>query len=122
MGKGTDEAIRQRRQRRTQQLVRVAAVNAAAGPQAEQADRRRRVAVAEVRRAIRIQRLAQAAIASADERGAAAVRILAHQGLAQRDIAAVCGVPQWTVRRVLALTKTTTDAAGTAPVGGATFD
>jgi len=117
MGKVTDAAIRRRRRRRTDGLVRVAAAHAAAGPKAEEADRRRRVAVAEVRRAIRTQRLAQAAIASADERGAAAVRTLADQGLAHPTIAAICGVPLWTVRRLLALTATTADAADT-PAGG----
>ena len=33
------------------------------------------------------------------------MRTLADQGLAQTEIAATCGIPLWTVRRLLGLTK-----------------
>jgi DNA-directed RNA polymerase specialized sigma24 family protein len=110
VGKVADEAIRQRRRRRTDDLVNAVAAHAAARSGTELADRRQRVAVVEVRRALRGRRLAEAAIASADERAAIAVRTLADVGLAQSEVAATCGVPLWTVRRLLALTKPTHDA------------
>lgn len=109
MGKVADEAIRARRRRRTEDLAQVAATHAAAGSSAPLAERRRRVAVAEVRRALRTQRLAREAIVSADEQAAASIRILANHGSAQSEIAATCGVPLWTVRRLLALPTSTTD-------------
>ena len=111
MGTVADEAIRARRRRRGEDLVKVAAARTAAVPEAL-GERRRRVAVAEVRRAVRAQRLGQEAIVSADERAAASVRILANQGLAQSEIAATCGVPLWTVRRLLALPSTPAAAPG----------
>lgn len=110
MGKVADEAIRQRRRRRTDDLVKAAATHAAAGSATQLAERQLRVAVAEVRRAFRSRRLAEEAIDSADERAASAVRILADGGLAQSEIAATCGVPLWTVRRLLALTNSADDA------------
>jgi DNA-directed RNA polymerase specialized sigma24 family protein len=110
MGKVADEAIRRRRRRRTDDLVNAVAAHAAARSGTEVADRRQRVAVVEVRRALRGRRLAEAAIASADERAAFAVRTLADGGLAQSEVAATCGVPLWTVRRLLALTRPTHDA------------
>jgi DNA-directed RNA polymerase specialized sigma24 family protein len=110
MGKVADEAIRQRRRRRTDDLLKAAATHAAAGSATQLAERRQRVAVAEVRRAVRGRRLAEEAIVSADERAAASVRTLADGGLAQSEIAATCGVPLWTVRRLLRLTNSTDDA------------
>ena len=116
MGKVSDTAVRKRRKRRADDLARRAATAAATRPDAELAARRARVAVAEVRRAVRTQQLANDAIDSADQRAAAAVRTLSDGGLAQPEIAATCGVPLWTVRRLLALpTPTDPDAA---PVGG----
>ena len=103
----SDEAIRQRRRRRTDDLVKAEAAHAAADSATQLADRRQRVAVAEVRRAIRGRRLAEEAIVSADERAATALRTLADGGLAQTEIAATCGVPLWTVRRLLALSIST---------------
>jgi DNA-directed RNA polymerase specialized sigma24 family protein len=111
MGKVADEAITGRRRRRTEDLAEVAATHAAAGNPAMLAERRRRVAVAEVRRALRTQRLAREAIVSADERAAVFVRVLANQGLAQSRIAAICGVPLWTVRRLLTQPRPTDGAA-----------
>jgi DNA-directed RNA polymerase specialized sigma24 family protein len=114
MGKVSDEAIRRRRRRRTDDLLNAVAAHAAAGSGTELADRRQRVAVVEVRRALRRRRLAEAAIASADERAAIAVRTLADGGLAQSEVAATCGVPLWTVRRLLSLTKAAGDPAAPA--------
>jgi len=48
---------------------------------------------------------AEAAAASADAGAADAVRRLGDAGLPQVEIAGVCGVPLWTVRRLLALTR-----------------
>ena len=116
MGKVADSAIRKRRRRRTDDLARLTAAHAVPKPETEVFARRTRVAVAEVRRAVRTQRLARDAIDSADQRAAAAVRALFDGGLAQPEIAATCGVPLWTVRRLLALTPPTDPAA--APAGG----
>ena len=106
MGKVANTAIRRRRRRRTDDLNR-AATAASASLETDLVRRQRRMAVAELRRAVRTQRLARDAITSAEERGAAAARTLADQGLAQTEIAATCGIPLWTVRRLLALTKPT---------------
>ena len=106
MGKVANTAIRRRRRRRTDDLNR-AATAACASLETDLVRRQRRMAVAELRRAVRTQRLARDAITSAEERGAAAARTLAGQGLAQTEIAATCGIPLWTVRRLLALTKPT---------------
>ena len=105
MGAVADEAIRARARRRTDDLAKLASTNAATGPKVQLAERRRRLAVSEVRRALRTQRLAQEAVALADERAAAFIRILADQGFTQSRIAATFGVPLWTVRRLLALTR-----------------
>jgi DNA-directed RNA polymerase specialized sigma24 family protein len=111
MGKAANTAIRRRRRRRTDDLTRASTTGAGASVEADAGQRQRRMAVAELRRAVRTQRLARDAITSADERGAAAVRTLADQGLAQTEIAATCGIPLWTVRRLLALTKPTVRVA-----------
>lgn len=105
MGKVANTAIRRRRRRRTDDLTRAATTGSGASLDADLLRRQRRMAVAELRRAVRTQRLARDAITSAEERGAAAARTLADQGLAQTEIAATCGIPLWTVRRLLALTK-----------------
>lgn len=107
MGNVANNAIRRRRRRRTDNLNRVATAGTSASLEADLVRRQRRMAVAELRRAVRTQRLARDAITSAEERGAAAARTLADQGLAQSEIAATCGIPLWTVRRLLALTKPT---------------
>ena len=107
MGKVANTAIRRRRRRRTDDLNRAGATGAGALHEADLVRRQRRMAIAELRRAVRTQRLARDAIASAEERGAAAARTLAYQGLVQAEIAATCGIPLWTVRRLLALTKPT---------------
>jgi hypothetical protein len=110
MGEVADEAIRRRRRRRTGDLVKAAATHAAAGSATPLVDRRKRVAVAEVRRALRGRRLAAEGLISADERVAASVRTLTDGGLVRTEIDATCGVPLWTARRLLALTKFTDDA------------
>ena len=115
MGKVADSAVRKRRRRRTDGLERQALARQLQHGEAEAFARRTRVAVAEIRRAVRTQQLAKDAIDAADQRAAAAVRLLVNGGLAQPEIAAMCGVPLWTVRRLLALT--TTDPAA-APAGG----
>ena len=102
MGKVADSAVERRRARRADGLARRAVLRVEV-----EADRRARVAVAEVRRAVRTQELAQQAIDAADERAKTAVRGLSDDGLAQTEIAARCGVPLWTVRRLLALTTPT---------------
>ena len=107
MGKVANTAIRRRRRRRTDDLNRAAMAGTGATHEADLLRRQRRMAVAELRRAVRTQRLARDAITSAEERGAAAARTLADQGLTQTEIAATCGIPLWTVRRLLTLTKTT---------------
>jgi DNA-directed RNA polymerase specialized sigma24 family protein len=107
MGKVANTAIRRRRRRRTDELNRVATTGSGASHEADLVRRQQRLAVAELRRAARTQRLAREAISSAEERGAAAARTLADQGLAQTEIAATCGIPLWTVRRLLALTTPT---------------
>ena len=107
MGKVANTAIRRRRRRRTDDLSRVATAATEASLEADLVRRQRRIAVAELRRAVRTQRLARDAISSAEERGAVAARTLADQGLAQTEIAAMCGIPLWTVRRLLALPKPT---------------
>ena len=111
MGKVANNAIRRRRRRRTDDLNRAATAGSGASLEADLVRRQRRMAVAELRRAVRTQRLARDAITSAEERGAAAVRTLADQGLAQTEIAATCGIPLWTVRRLLALTEPTVGVA-----------
>ena len=107
MGRVANTAIRRRRRRRTDELNRAAAPGAGVSPEVDVVQRQRRMAVAELRRAIRTQRLARDAITAAEERGAAAARTLADQGLAQTEIAKTCGVPLWTVRRLLTLSKPT---------------
>lgn len=107
MGKVANTAIRRRRRRRTDDLNRAGKPGASASLEADPVRRQRRMAVAELRRAVRTQRLARDAISSAEERGAVAARTLADQGLPQTEIAATCGIPLWTVRRLLALTKPT---------------
>jgi DNA-directed RNA polymerase specialized sigma24 family protein len=107
MGRVANTAIRRRRRRRTDDLNRAATAGASASLEADLVHRQRRMAVAELRRAVRTQRLARDAISSAEERGAVAARTLADQGLPQTEIAATCGIPLWTVRRLLALTKPT---------------
>jgi DNA-directed RNA polymerase specialized sigma24 family protein len=107
MGKVANTAIKRRRRRRTDDLSRVATAGTDASLEADFGRRQRRMAVAELRRAVRTQTLARDAISSAEERGAVAARTLADQGLAQTEIAATSGIPLWTVRRLLALTKPT---------------
>ena len=107
MGKVANSAIRRRRRRRTDDLNRAATAGTGASLEADLVLRLRRMAVAELRRAVRTQRLARDAISSAEERGAVAARTLADLGLAQTEIAATCGIPLWTVRRLLTLTKPT---------------
>ena len=116
MGKVADSAIRKRRKRRTDDLARRASARAVPQSEAEVFARRTRVAVAEVRRAVRTQQLAKDAIDSADQRAACGVRVLFDGGRSRPEIAAMCGVPLWTVRRLLALTTPTDPAA--APAGG----
>ena len=111
MGEVANNAIRRRRRRRTDDLHRAATAGSGPSLEADLVRRQRRMAVAELRRAVRTQRLARDAITSAEERGAAAVRTLAVQGLAQTEIAATCGIPLWTVRRLLALTEPTVGVA-----------
>jgi DNA-directed RNA polymerase specialized sigma24 family protein len=107
MGKVTNTAIRRRQRRRIDGLSRTATVGTDASLEADLVRRQRRMTVAELRRAVRTQRLARDAISSAEERGAVAARTLADHGLTQTEIAATCGIPLWTVRRLLALTKPT---------------
>ena len=107
MGKVANNAIRRRRRRRTDDLARAATTRSGHSRETELCQRQRRMAVAELRRAVRTQQLARDAITSADQRGAAAARVLADQGLAQTEIAASCGIPLWTVRRLLTLTNST---------------
>lgn len=107
MGRVANTEIRRRRRRRTDDLNRAAAAGNGAHLVAAPLHRQGRMAVAELRRAVRTQRLARDAISSAEERGAVAARTLADLGLAQTEIAATCGIPLWTVRRLLALTKHT---------------
>jgi DNA-directed RNA polymerase specialized sigma24 family protein len=107
MGKVADEAITARRRRRRKVLVKVAATHPAADAAADQGDRRRRSAVASVRRAVRTQRLAREAISCAEEQAATSIRLLADQGLPQSQIAALCCVPLWTVRRLIAVSQPT---------------
>ena len=107
MGKVANNAIRRRRRRRSDDLNRAATAGAGTSLKADLVRRQQRMAVAELRRAVRTQRLARDTINSAEERGAAAARALADQGFAQTEIAATCGIPLWTVRRLLALTNPT---------------
>lgn len=111
MGKVANNAIRRRRRRRTDDLHRAARAGSGTSLEADLVRRQRRMAVAELRRSVRTQRLARDAMTSAEERGAAAARALADQGLGQTEIAATCGIPLWTVRRLLALTKPTVGVA-----------
>ncbi len=110
MGKVADTAIAHRHRRRADELA--AAVRTVSDPEDVQRDRRVRAAIADVRGAVRAWRAAESAVASADERAAAAVRTLTDHGFAQPDIAATCDVPLWTVRRLLALNKPTEAPSG----------
>ena len=106
MGKVADTAIAHRHRRRADELA-AAAAQTVPDQEDVQRDRRVRAAIADVRGAVRAWRAAESAVASADERAAAAVRTLACHGFAQPAIAATCGVSLWTVRRLLALNKPT---------------
>ena len=104
MGAMAGTAVARRHRRRREDLTVAVSRRDVVGPAAQMTDRRKRAAVAEVRRALRLRRVAEAAVQSADKQAATAVRRLARLGLAQPDIAASCGVPLWTVRRLLGLT------------------
>lgn len=68
---------------------------------------------------MRARRLAEDAIDAADQRAAAAVRVLATSGLTQPEIAAARTVPLWTVRRLLTLASPIPpQTAATSPGGG----
>jgi DNA-directed RNA polymerase specialized sigma24 family protein len=105
MGGTAGTAVARRHRRRMEDLTVAVSRRDAVGPAAQVAERRNRAAVAEVRRALRLRRAAEAAVESADKQAASAVRRLARIGLAQPEIAASCGVPLWTVRRLLRLTE-----------------
>ena len=110
MGKVADTAVRRRRERRADELARAAAARCTntTDPRVE---RERRKAIAGLRRAVRAQRRAEDATAAADDQAATAARALVDLGLTQGEIAAVCGVPLWTVRRLLATRPAPTDPA-----------
>ena len=111
MGKVADTAVRRRRERRADELARAA--DRRTNPTDPRVERGRRTAIAALRRALRAQRRAEDASAAADVQAATAARALVGFGLTQGEIAAACGVPLWTVRRLLAIRTAPTDPAVT---------
>lgn len=111
MGKVADTAVRRRRERRADELARAA--DRRTNPTDPRVERDRRTAIAKLRRAVRAQRRAEDASAAADDQAASAARALVDLGLTQGEISAACGVPLWTVRRLLATRPAPTDPAVT---------